>query len=100
MRSADDLGLVVGEEAHVPLAGPHAAGYEWEWSVAGDVGAIALRRAQRPAAGGAPTSDGIDHTLLVRGVAPGRATIHLMFRRVFEPGSPPARTRTLTIEVT
>jgi predicted secreted protein len=102
-----ELTLLSGEQAFVPLAGAGSVGYAWSWEVAGDRDAvkIALESGATPAAGtgyaatSTPGGGSRPHTLAIRGLHPGTATVHLSLARSFEPDRPPRESLTITVRV-
>ena len=104
MDAPVQLDIHVGDEARFPLKGPTGAGYAWAWSVEGDPGIIAISRsisAATPPPGPLPPANvGREETLVLEGLKPGEAVVHLSLRRSFEADKPPLLTRTLVVHVT
>jgi hypothetical protein len=95
--------LAVGEEHTLPLAGAGSVGYAWTVEVAGTHGCVgvSIQATPRPplAAGALPYGGSQPQVLVLRGLRPGRAEVHLELSRQFGPPRTPRASHDLTVIV-
>ncbi|MDH6126502.1 protease inhibitor I42 family protein [Kitasatospora sp. GP82] len=92
--------LRTGERYVVRLPGRGTAGYTWTSRVEGDSNALAVSVTTAPASeiAGRPIGASVDELAVLDALHPGRATVHLEQRRVWEQ-KPPLDHRVLDITV-
>jgi hypothetical protein len=88
-----ELRLVSGQDARIRLGGAGSAGYQWTWSLDGDVDAITVAVEAAPPAAAPPedslSSGSLDQIIVVRGARKGFTRLHLSLVRSFQPNRPP-----------
>jgi len=99
-----ELTLRAGQTARFALRGAGAAGFDWRWTIAGDAAAVVIAvepstPAPTAALPPAPHIGSIGLVLLVRGVRPGAAQLHLVLARPPKSPLPPLETLTMAITV-
>jgi len=96
------LTLEPGAEFEAVVATNPSTGYSWVWpdgAAATVIEPVGKPRFDRNVEDAIRTGSGGAETWRFRAVRPGRETVRLEYRRVWETASPPARTFTVTAEV-
>jgi len=98
--TSTEIELSVGEEYHQALPGLGTAGYEWNAEVLAGSDVVSVGK-ELPASAVEPGAAGasVEEVFILRGLAPGRATVRFQQRRRWESGAPPQSERTMTVSV-
>ncbi len=89
--------IKTGATYSLELKGLGSAGYAWTFDVTGDKEAVAVSFAA--AASDHPIVGSVDHELLIKGLAHGKATVRAVLKRPWEKDKLPAEERVLKVTV-
>ena len=98
MDQSTELELAVGGEDAIEIGGAGSVGYLWTREVVQgeDIVDASIRAGPPKPSGTAPMGGSWPQELIVRGLRPGRAVVHLTLAR---PGQPPRLTWDITVTV-
>jgi len=94
------LSLRVGELEKIRLPGLGTVGYDWDVSVEGAPEAVTVEHSTATDEPPGPPGQSVDHVFTLKGLEPGRATVHFEQRRPWEREAPPRDSHDVEVEVT
>ena len=97
-ENGQTVNLTVGASLDIVLAGNPTTGYQWELE-SGDTAVVQSLGEPDYSVDSQLMGAGGKYTFHFKAVAPGQATVKLIYHRVFDKAIPPIKTYTLTISV-